>query len=242
MLSAQFVVFWEGGLCKHSFTANSIKALGAVLIGRLYFWLSSSPVLLPLRKGSAANVKLCDNRAIRHSTEFDPATSRHDGCEMIPSPPAQHDTLSTTQIHSAALPLSFSHVPCLLLHLLLLFLSLSVPVTLQTDSMLYAFYLKLVRSGDSPKQMSPVDYVLYHLSFSPLFWLSLLGDKCSCFPMIAFICDSNQNLQDSQITANTRSLCALSVCELCVILAASGGLPAYGKSKWANLHFLYFAQ
>lgn len=100
MLSAHFVVFWEGGLCKPPFTANSIKALGTVLIGRLYFWLSSSPVLLPLRKGSAANVKLCDNRAIRHSTEFDPATSLHDGCEMIPSPPAQHDTLSTTQIHS----------------------------------------------------------------------------------------------------------------------------------------------
>lgn len=106
MLSAHFVVFWEGGLCKPSFTANSIKALG-VLIGRLYFWLSSSPVLLPLSKGSAANVKLCDNRAIRHSTEFDPATSLHDGCEMIPSPPAQHDTLSTTQIHSPNLFLIF---------------------------------------------------------------------------------------------------------------------------------------
>lgn len=109
MLSAHFVVFWEGGLCKPPFTANSIKALGAVLIGCLYFWLSSSPVLLPLRKGSAANVKLCDNRAIRHSTEFDPATSLHDGCEMIPSPPAQQDTLSTTQIHSLNLPLTF---PC----------------------------------------------------------------------------------------------------------------------------------
>lgn len=107
MLSAHFVVFWEGGLCKPPFTANSIKALGAVLIGRLYFWLSSSPVLLPLSKGSAANVKLCDNRAIRHSTEFDPATSLHDGCEMIPSPPAQHDTLSTTQIHSPNLSLIF---------------------------------------------------------------------------------------------------------------------------------------
>lgn len=107
MLSAHFVVFWEGGLCKPPFTANSIKALGAVLIGRLYFWLSSSPVLLPLSKGSAANVKLCDNRAIRHSTEFDPATSLHDGCEMIPSPPAQHDTLSTTQTHSPNLSLVF---------------------------------------------------------------------------------------------------------------------------------------
>lgn len=95
--------FWEGGLCKPPFTANSIKALGSVLIGRLYFWFSSSPVLLPLRKGSAANVKLCDNRAIRHSTEFDPTTSLHDGCEMIPSPRAQHDTLSTTQIHSQSL-------------------------------------------------------------------------------------------------------------------------------------------
>lgn len=109
--SAYAVVFREGGLCKHPFTANSIKALGALLIGRLYFWLSSSPVLLPLRKGSAANVKLCDNRAIRHSTEFDPATSLHDGCEMIPSPPAQHDTLSTTRIHRVALPLSFYCVP-----------------------------------------------------------------------------------------------------------------------------------
>lgn len=107
MLSAHFVVFWEGGLCKLPFIANSIKALGAVLIGRLYFWLSSSPVLLPLSKGSAANVKLCDNRAIRHSTEFDPATSLHDGCEMIPSPPAQHDTLSTTQIHPHNLSLVF---------------------------------------------------------------------------------------------------------------------------------------
>lgn len=106
MLSAHFVVHWAGGLCKPSFTANAIKALGAVLIGRLYFWLSSSLVLLPFSKGSAANVKLCDNRAIRHSTEFDPATSLHDGCEMIPSPPAQHDTLSTT--HTLPVSLSFS--------------------------------------------------------------------------------------------------------------------------------------
>lgn len=107
MLSAHFVVFsGRVGYASPLFTANSIKALGAVLIGRLYFWLSSSPVLLPLSKGSAANVKLCDNRAIRHSTAFDPATSLHDGCEMIPSPPAQHDTLSTTQIHS--LPISLS--------------------------------------------------------------------------------------------------------------------------------------
>lgn len=121
MLSAHFVIFWEGGLCKHPFTVNSIKALGAVLIGRLYFWLSSSPVLLPLRKGSAANVKLCDNRDIRHSTEFDPSTSLHDGCEMIPSPRAQHDTLSTTQTRSVAPSLSrsrFSCVPCLTLALL----------------------------------------------------------------------------------------------------------------------------
>lgn len=125
MLSAHFVVFWEGGLCKPPFTANSIKALGAVLIGRLYFWLSSSPVLLPLRKGSAANVKLCDNRAIRYSTEFDPATSLHDGCEMIRSPPAQHSTLSATQIHSLNLSLSF---PFLILHL-----SLSVSLCYSTD-------------------------------------------------------------------------------------------------------------
>lgn len=109
MLSAHFVAQWAGGLCKPSFTANAIKALGAVLIGRLYFWLSSSLVLLPFSKGSAANVKLCDNRAIRHSTEFDPATSLHDGCEMIPSPPAQHDTLSTT--HTLPVSLSF---PCFL--------------------------------------------------------------------------------------------------------------------------------
>lgn len=128
MLSAHFVVFWEGGLCKPPFTANSIKALGAVLIGRLYFWLSSSPVLLPLSKGSAANVKLCDNRAIRHSTEFDPATSLHDGCEMIPSPPAQHDTLSTTQIHSPNLSLVF---PCSLSHSPSL--SLSVSLCYSTD-------------------------------------------------------------------------------------------------------------
>lgn len=151
MLSAHFVVFWESGLCKHPFTANSIKALGALLIGRLYFWLSSSPVLLPLRKGSAANVKLCDNRAIRHSTEFDPATSLHDGCEMIPNPPAQHDTLSTTQIHCVTPSLPFFCVPCRILLLSLApSLSLSVSVTLQIDSMLYAVYLKLVRSGDSP--------------------------------------------------------------------------------------------
>lgn len=122
MLSPHFVVFWEGGLCKHPFTVNSIKALGAVLIGRLYFWLSSSPVLLPLRKGSAANVKLCDNRAIRHSTEFDPSTSLHDGCEMIPSPPAQHDTLSTTQTHCS---FSRSHFP---VFLVLLFISLLLAV------------------------------------------------------------------------------------------------------------------
>lgn len=139
MLSAHFVVFWAGGLCKPPFTANSIKALGAVLIGCLYFWLSSSPVLLPLRKGSAANVKLCDNRAIRHSTEFDPATSLHDGCEMIPSPPAQQDTLSTTQIHSLNLPLTF---PCSLFRSRSL--GVSVSVTLQIDCMLYAVYLKLV--------------------------------------------------------------------------------------------------
>ena len=150
-LSAHFVFFREGGLCKPPFTANSIKALGAVLIGRLYFWLSSSPVLLPLSKGSAANVKLCDNRAIRHSTEFDPATSLHDGCEMIPRPPAQHDTLSTSQIHSPNL--SRSYFPNLSLIFLCsvsyspslhLTISPSVSVTLQIDCVLYAFYLKLV--------------------------------------------------------------------------------------------------
>lgn len=67
------------------FTANSIKALGTVLIGLLYFWLSTSPVLLPLRNSGAANVKQCDNRAIRHSTEFDPTSGVHDRCETIPS-------------------------------------------------------------------------------------------------------------------------------------------------------------
>lgn len=106
----------RAGYASPSFTANSIKALGAVLIGRLYFWLSSSLVLLPLSQGSAANVKPCDNRAIRHSTAFDPATSVHDGCEMIPSPPAQHDTLSTTQTHTHTLSLSPFHF-CLPLHL-----------------------------------------------------------------------------------------------------------------------------
>lgn len=34
----------RAGYASPSFTANSIKALGAVLIGRLYFWLSSSLV------------------------------------------------------------------------------------------------------------------------------------------------------------------------------------------------------
>lgn len=111
--------FWEGGLRKPSFTPNSIKALGAVLIGRLYFWLSSSLVLLPLSKGSAANVKLCDNRAIRHSTEFDPATSLHDGCEMIPSPAAQRDTLSAALSHTHTLPIARwpCCFPCLTRHL-----------------------------------------------------------------------------------------------------------------------------
>lgn len=127
MLSAHFVVYWEGRLCKPPFTANSIKALRAVLIGRLYFWLSSRPVLLPLRKGSAANVKLCDNRAIRHSTEFDPATSLHDGCEMIPSPQAQQDTLSTTEIH----PLNLS--PTSLFYSPSLSLCLSVSLCYSTD-------------------------------------------------------------------------------------------------------------
>lgn len=128
-----------------SFTANSIKALGAVLIGRLYFWSSSSLVLLPLSQGSAANVKLCDNRAIRHSTAFDPATGVHDGCEMIPSPPAQHDTLSTTQTHTLS-PVSLS---CLSSSPSLLpsrapSLFTSASVTLQIDSVLYAVYLKPV--------------------------------------------------------------------------------------------------
>lgn len=125
---------------------NPSKLLGAVLIGRLYFWLSSSLVLLPLSKGSAANLKLGDNRAIRHSTEFDPATSLHDGCEMIPSPPAQHDTLSSTQIHSHSLS-SFCCVSRLVPRLfpsVSLSLSQSVSVTLQIDSVLYAVYLKLV--------------------------------------------------------------------------------------------------
>lgn len=111
--------FWEGGLRKPSFTANSIKALGAVLIGRLYFWLSSSLVLLPLSKGSAANVKLCDNRAIRHSTGFDPATSLHDGCLMISGPAAQHNSHARSQSlpRPAALLVSLSISPSLSSHL-----------------------------------------------------------------------------------------------------------------------------
>lgn len=148
-LSAHFVVFPErAGYASPSFTANSIKALGAVLIGRLYFWLSSSLVLLPLSQGSAANVKLCDNRAIRHSTAFDPATSVHDGCEMIPSPPAQHDTLNTTQTHTHthSLPVSLSFLSSSpsLLPSLTLSLFTSASVTLQIDSVLYAVYLKPV--------------------------------------------------------------------------------------------------
>lgn len=132
--------FWEGGLRKPSFTANSIKALGALLIGRLYFWLSSSLVLLPLSKGSAANVKLCDNRAIRHSTEFDPATSLHDGCLMISSPAALQDALSTTHMRtpnrSLALLLSLSRSASLPP-------SLPICVPLQIDpARLYAVYLK----------------------------------------------------------------------------------------------------
>lgn len=134
--------FWEGGLRKPSFTANSIKALGAVLIGRLYFWLSSSLVLLPLSKGSAANVKLCDNRAIRHSTEFDPATSLHDGCLMISSPAAQQDMLSSSPMRSPNR--SFVLLFCLS-HSASLSPSLAISVTLQIDpARLYAVYLKPV--------------------------------------------------------------------------------------------------
>lgn len=158
MLSPHFVVFWKGGLCKHPFTVNSIKALGAVLIGRLYFWLSSSPVLLPLRKGSAANVKLCDNRAILHSTEFDPSTSLHDGCEMIPSPPAQHDTLSTTQIHCSSLALIFL---CSLSYSLSLSCSLSYcqSPSLSRLTPYFMLSIRMVRSGDSPKHSSLDDCV-----------------------------------------------------------------------------------
>lgn len=130
---------WEGGLCKPSFTANSIKALGTVLIGRLYFWLSSSRVLLPLRRGSAANVKLCDNRAIRHSTEFDPATSLHDGCEMILSPPAQHDTLSTTRTLSSKLSPFFCPTQFLSPSL-----SLQLSLCYSSDRLRAVCYLKLL--------------------------------------------------------------------------------------------------
>lgn len=109
--------------------------------------------------------------------------------------------------------------------------------------MLYAIYLKLVRSGDSPKQISLNDCVcvcvLYHLGFSSSFLRpSLFSDKCSCFLTIALVCVPNRYLQDPQINVNTHThihtfeqICALSVTELCAILGASGGLPAYGKSK-----------
>lgn len=90
------------------FTANSIKALGTVLIGLLYFWLSTSPVLLPLRNSGAANVKQCDNRAIRHSTEFDPTSGVHDRCETIPSLQLSK-TQKNTLFHSL-LFFRFSHI------------------------------------------------------------------------------------------------------------------------------------
>lgn len=49
-------------------------------------------------------------------------------------------------------------------------------------------------------------------------------------------------LTHSHTQTYLNTICALSVTELCAILGASRGLPAYGKSKRANLHFPYFAR